>query len=78
MIEQMSTDKLLFQKLKDIFYVFLTTNYNYNNDKGSYLPWHFAYKNNSIHIKVRIVYGASCSDKRLGMSLNNFLWKGRI
>ena len=85
MIEKMSTDEQLFQKLKDIFadyqrrgFISLTTNYNYNDDNCSYLPWHAVYKNNSIHTKVTIVFDASCKDKRLGMSLADFLWKGPI
>ena len=83
MIEKMSTDKQLFQKLKDIFgdyqrrgFISLTTNYNYNYNKCSYMPWHAVYKDNSIHTKIRMVFDASCRDKRLGMSLNDFLWKG--
>ena len=83
MIEKMSTDKQLLQKLKDIFgdyqrreFISLTTNYNYNDDKCSYVAWHAVYKDNSIHTKVWIVFDACCRDKRLGMSLNDFLWKG--
>ena len=83
MIEKMSTDKQLSQKLKVTFgdyqrrgFFSLTTNYNYNDGKCGYLPWYAVYKDNSIHTKVRIVFDASCSDKRLGISINNFLWKG--
>ena len=83
MMEKMSTDQQLFQNLKDIFgdnqrrgIISLTTIYNYNDHKCRYLPWHAVYKVNSIHTKVRIVFDASCRDKRLGMSLNGFLWKG--
>ena len=79
----MSTGKQLSQKLNDIFgdyqrrgFISLTTNYNYNDDKCSYLLWHAVFKDFSIHTKVRIVFDTSCRDKRLGMSLSYFLWKG--
>ena len=80
-IEKMLTEKQLFQKLKDIFgdyqrrgFISLKTTYSYKDDKCSCLLWHAVYKNYSTHTKVRVVFDASCRDKRLRTSLNNFVW----
>ena len=81
MIEKTSTNKQLFQKLKN-FYAdyqrreFISLTINYNDDNCSYLPRHAAYKDSSIHTTVRIVFDASCKDKRLEKSLNDVPWNG--
>ena len=54
---------------------FISLTINYYNGNRSYLPWHAIYKNNSNHTTVRVVFDASCRDKLLRMSLNDFLWK---
>ena len=83
MIAKMSTYPSLFLKLKDIFDEYLkrgfiskTDSSNYDEDSCSYLPWHVVHKSSSLHTKVRVVFDASCKDRRLGLSLNDFLWKG--
>ena len=81
MVENVWTEKQLFQRLKDNFadyqrrgFVRLTTNSNYNDHNCCFLPSHVV--NNSIHTKVSNVSDASCKQKLLELSLNDFLSKG--